>query len=256
MTSTTTEERIELSTLPAEGRSSLSIGGRRIDPHDDEVPEDAYSTTAIPDGGYGWTVVFCCSMITFWVNSILNCWGVLQAALLTSTLQHVSTSTLSFVGSLNLAGGTAFGLLAIRFMRWFGTRTTAVCGTLLMGMSLVVASFCTENLAGLFVTVGLVAGIGQSGVYTVCNALPVQYFSGRLGLANGLVKAGGGIGGCVMAIALEAMNQRVGIAWTFRIQGLMTIITGLVFIPAESTKVSLCVGWKLIEQTGCPRHGC
>jgi predicted MFS family arabinose efflux permease len=84
-----------------------------------------------------------------------------------------------------------------------------------------------ENVAGLFVTVGFVAGVGISGVYTIANSLPVQYFSGKIGLANGLVKLGGGIGGTVMAIALEALVRRVGIAWTFRIQGLMTLAIGL-----------------------------
>jgi len=228
MSTTTTEEHIELSTFPAEVRSNFSGEERRIDPNDDEIPEDAaYSTTAIPDGGYGWTIVFCCSLLAFWSNAILNCWGVLQAALLSSTLKTVPTSTLSFIGSLGLAGGPACGLFAIRLMRWVGTRTTSVIGVVVMGMSLVLASFCTNNVAGLFATAGLMSGVGMSGVYTVSNALPVQYFSGRLGLANGLVKLGGGIGGCVMAVALEAMNRRVGIAWTFRIQGIMTIITGV-----------------------------
>ena len=228
MSSTTTEERIELSILPREAPSSHSGEERRIDPNDDEIPEDAaFSTAAIPDGGYGWTVVFCCSLMAFWSNAIINCWGVLQAALLSSTLETVPTSTLSFVGSLCLAGGCAFGLFAIRLMRWVGTRTTSLLGVTIMGMGFVGASFCTENIPGLFGTAGLMSGMGMSFVYTVSNTLPVQYFSGRLGLANGLVKLGGGIGGCIMAVSLEAMNQRVGIAWTFRIQGLMTIVSGL-----------------------------
>jgi MCP family monocarboxylic acid transporter-like MFS transporter 3 len=96
-----------------------------------------------------------------------------------------------------------------------------------MGMSLIGASFCTTNLAGLFGTAGLIAGLGIAIVYSVTNALPFQYFSARLGLANGLIKLGGGVGGCVMAIALEAMYQRVGIAWTFRLQGLMILLIGM-----------------------------
>lgn len=96
-----------------------------------------------------------------------------------------------------------------------------------MGASLIGSSFCTENLAGLFGTAGVLASVGMCMVYTVANSLPVQYFSGHLGLANGLVKLGGGVGGCVMAVALEALNRKVGIAWTFRIQGLLTIGTGV-----------------------------
>jgi MFS family permease len=112
-------------------------------------------------------------------------------------------------------------------MRYFGSRTTILIGVISMGMGLIGASFSTSNLAGLFGTTGLLCGLGMAMVYAVTNALPVQYFSARLGLANGIIKLGGGVGGCVMAIALEGMYQRVGIAWTFRIQGLMTLALGL-----------------------------
>lgn len=232
MSSTTTEERIELATVQGpdtSGPTSLYIEGRGSDqPANDVAPEDAaYSTTAIPDGGYGWTIVLGCSVITFWNSGIVSCWGVLQAALLDSTLKTVPASTLSFVGSLGMAGGAAYGLIVIRLIRYAGSRTTSMLGVLLMGISLIGSSFCTEDLAGLFGTAGVIAGVGIAMVYAVSNSLPVQYFSGHLGLANGLVKLGGGIGGCVMAIALEAMNRRFGIAWTFRIEGLLTIGTGL-----------------------------
>ncbi|KAF1952154.1 MFS general substrate transporter [Byssothecium circinans] len=232
MSSTTTEERIELATARDTGTfgtASLYNERRKSDDlANDVAPEDAaYSTTAVPDGGYGWTIVFCSSLITFWNNGIINCWGVLQAALLDSTLKSVPTSTLSFVGSLGLAGAAAYGLIVIRMTRYVGSRTTSILGVLLMGVSLIGSSFCTDDLAGLFRTAGVIGGIGMSMVYAVSNSLPVQYFSGHLGLANGLIKLGGGVGGCVMAIALEALNRRVGIAWTFRIQGLLTIATGL-----------------------------
>ena len=102
-----------------------------------------------------------------------------------------------------------------------------MAGIVLMGAGLIAAGWNISSVEGLFMTIGVVAGIGQCAVYTSTNALPVQYFSGKLGLANGLVKLGGGIGATVMAIALEALVRRVGIAWTFRIQGIMTIAAGV-----------------------------
>jgi MCP family monocarboxylic acid transporter-like MFS transporter 3 len=233
-TITATEEHIELSTFQPAPLTPLSkplpsvTQPVSIAPTPDEVPEDApYSVSAIPDGGYGWVIVISAFITTFCHNGIINCWGVLQAALLDSTLSHVPPSTLAYVGSLALGGGALYGLAAVRMMRWIGSRTTILIGVFLMGMSLIGASFCTSNLAGLFGTAGLIGGIGMAMVYAVTNALPVQYFSARLGLANGIIKLGGGVGGCVMAIALEGMYQRVGIAWTFRLQGLMTLALGM-----------------------------
>lgn len=233
-TTTTIEERIEFSSFRAASpdpltRFSPSISRPvSVTQSPDEVPQDTpYSVTAIPDGGYGWVIVACCFITTFCHNGIINCWGVLQAALLDSTLKNTPPSTLAYVGTMALSGGALYGLAAVRLMRTVGSQYTILLGVLLMGMSLVGASFCTSNLAGLFGTTGLMGGIGMAMVYAVANALPVQYFSARLGLANGLIKLGGGIGGCVMAIALEAMYQRVGIAWTFRFQGLFTLAIGL-----------------------------
>jgi MFS family permease len=183
--------------------------------------------TAIPDGGYGWVIVASCFITTFCNNAILNCWGVLQAALLDSSLKGVAPSTLAYIGSLGLAGGVLYGLAATRLMRYVGCRSTVLLGIFLMGMGLIGASFCTSNVPGLFGSYSLICGLGIAMTYTVANALPVQYFSAHLGLANGLIKLGGGVGGCVMAIALEAMYQRVGIAWTFRIQGFLTMAMGL-----------------------------
>jgi len=232
-TQTLQVETHELNSISAEERQSTDLT------HASSPTEAQFSTSAIPNGGYGWTVVFSAAMITFWSNGLINCWGILQTAMLNSTLSHVPTATVSFVGALNLALGPACGLLAIRFSRRFGSRVTSLFGVTLMGLGLIFAGWSTENVGGLFATVGVVSGVGISFAYNINNSLPVQYFSGRLGLANGLVKLGGGIGGMVMAIALDALVRHVGIAWTFRIQGFMTIATGLPAAWFMKDRVSL-----------------
>lgn len=158
---------------------------------------------------------------------MINCWGVLQTALIATTLKDVPISTTSFIGGVMVGMGGACSLLSLRVARRYGLRTTVIVGVLLMGFGALAGSWCTHSVPGLFITIGFLVGMGNSFVYNVTNALPVQYFSGKLGLANGLIKLGGGVGGTIMAIALEALSRRVGVAWTFRIQGLMTLASGL-----------------------------
>ncbi|KAK6083741.1 hypothetical protein SCUP234_03600 [Seiridium cupressi] len=57
--------------------------------------------------------------------------------------------------------------------------------------------------------------------------LPVQWFDKRLGTANGLVKLGGGIGATVMAVIVQLMIDRVGLAWTFRAIALASPASGI-----------------------------
>jgi len=57
--------------------------------------------------------------------------------------------------------------------------------------------------------------------------MPAQYFNKRRGLANGIVYAGGGIGGTVISFAMDGLIQKLGPEWTFRIIGFVTLATSL-----------------------------
>lgn len=64
----------------------------------------------------------------------------------------------------------------------------------------------------------------------MASVLPSQFFSSKLGLANGLVKFAGGIGGTVLSIGLDKLILKVGTAWSFRILGIVCLGTG---VPAS-----------------------
>lgn len=57
--------------------------------------------------------------------------------------------------------------------------------------------------------------------------MPAQYFSRRIGLANGIVFAGGGLGGAAISLITERLMSTLGIPWTLRIIGISVLITGL-----------------------------
>lgn len=94
-------------------------------------------------------------IVTFWIDGTINGWGILQTALLNSTLSHVPTSTISYIGSLNLCCGVVFGIVASKLAQRFGSRVTAMTGVTMMGLGLIAAGSCTSNVAGLFGTIGL-----------------------------------------------------------------------------------------------------
>jgi MFS family permease len=191
----------------------------------DEAPNNAVEV--IPDGGYGWTVVAACSFLIFWINGYTTAWGVLQTAIVKSPNLHTNVRTITFVGSLYMACMVSFGIASIRIMRSYGVRYTALAATLLFGLGLVATSFTLEHLGGLFCVGGLLVGVGTSLLYTATNSLPLQWFSARLGIANGLVKAGGGVGATVLPLAAQALIDKFGLQWTFRIFGILIVATGI-----------------------------
>jgi MFS transporter, MCT family, solute carrier family 16 (monocarboxylic acid transporters), member 3 len=204
---------------------------------DDAAPENA--STVVPDGGYGWAVVASSSVITFWFSGMTGAWGIIQAALLSSTLRDTPPATTAFIGSLGITICVAFGLVGVHVMRLISARYTALLGITLLGLGALLSGFTTSNVAGLFQTFGVILGVGDCLCFTVANVMPAQYFSRRLGLANGLVKASGGIGATLLSIALNSLIEKVGIEWTFRVLGAGVLLTGIPAALAIKERTSL-----------------
>ncbi|KAL2048725.1 hypothetical protein ABVK25_011042 [Lepraria finkii] len=183
------------------------------------------SDSTVPDGGYGWAVVFGCSAMTFWFVGTTYSWGILQASLLQQNLS--SASTLSFVGSVTAASISFLAIVNARVIRLLGARTTALLGMTLLALGEILAGFCTHNIGALFFTAGIIMGIGVSLAFMVVSVTPAQYFNKKRGLANGIVYAGGGLGGTIITLVMNSVIEKVGPAWTFRILGLATLGTGL-----------------------------
>lgn len=194
--------------------------------HTEQPPTNAFES--IPDGGVdAWTVVSACGTLIFWTNGYTTTWGVLQTAILQASQLEVDVRTLTFVGSLALACIVAFGILAVRLMKTFGARYTCLVALMLFSSGPILTSFTLNNLGGLFCTAGALVGLGSSTLYTAGNSLPVQWFSGKLGTANGLVKVGGGLGATVLPIAAQGLIDAIGLPWTFRTFGVLMLATGV-----------------------------
>ncbi|KAJ6780104.1 hypothetical protein PWT90_01033 [Aphanocladium album] len=192
-----------------------------------------------PDGGYGWIIVLSGAMLMWWASGTTYAWGVVQRKLVD---QHLAgPATLSFIGSLQASMPAWFAVLdAFAMRRWLGSRKLAMLGMFTMGLGGILASFCTESIPGLFITFGFLAGAGGSCGFAVVAAVPAQYFNTRRGLANGLIFAGSGFGGATNSFFMDALIRKLGLAWAFRVLGLVTIATGMF------------AGWFMTERTKIP----
>ncbi|KAI0416961.1 major facilitator superfamily domain-containing protein [Xylaria grammica] len=187
----------------------------------------------VPDGGYGWVVVASCAILSWWTIGTSYSWGVIQGALVEEGLS--TPAVLSFVGALGPTLLAAVAILNSRIMRAIGVRYTGMLGVFLIGLAEILAGFAVKSVAGLFITEGVLLGLGFG--------TPAQYFSKKRGLANGVVFAGGGFGGAILSLALDPLIRSAGPAWAFRTLGLSTLATGL---PAA---------WFLKERTNVRRGG-
>ncbi|KAJ3833075.1 major facilitator superfamily domain-containing protein, partial [Lentinula raphanica] len=204
-------QSIQLSELPRSSHSTRSLAATP-----NEVTHH-HSLDDMPEGGDGWVQVASCSMIMFFSVGGFYSWGVIQAQLAAESI--ASNSTLAFIGSLGVSF-IAFGAILMgRLIRWIGARNAGFLSCLLMGGGQILSSASSKNAGGLFVTNGIIVGLGTSMSFMLCSTLPSQYFKRKRGLANGAVFSAAGIGGAVLSVVQNALISRLGVAWTFRIIG-------------------------------------
>ncbi|TVY47894.1 Aspyridones efflux protein [Lachnellula occidentalis] len=220
-------ETISLEALPHDPNISKTskrttegpLSGSNFEPINPDaiIAASRLADAEVPDGGYGWVVIAACSALTFWFVGTTYSWGIIQAALVERKLS--SPSTISFVGSLTCASISILALVNARIIRQLGARMTALIGVGLLGLGEILSGFSTRNVGALFFTAGVVMGIGFS-------TITPQYFNKKRGIANGIVYAGGGLGGTVITFAVNGLITSLGPEWTFRILGLVTLATG------------------------------
>ncbi|PGH12479.1 hypothetical protein AJ79_04223 [Helicocarpus griseus UAMH5409] len=192
---------------------------------DEVIQAYCIAHSQVPDGGYGWVVVIACAIISWWFVGTCYTWGIYQAALIERNLS--SPSTLSFVGSLTFAGISFLAIVNARLIRNFGARVIAIVGIFLLGVGQILSGFSTHSVAGLYITQGVIAGVGVSLCFMVVSVRPTQYFRKKRGLANGIVCAGGGLGATVISLIIDILVENLSPEWAFWILGFATLVTGL-----------------------------
>jgi MFS transporter, OFA family, oxalate/formate antiporter len=169
-------------------------------------------------------------------------WSVFRVPLVKQFGWSISEVTLTFTISIFVLGFAAFfgGL----WLNRKGPRVVALTGGALYGLGIFLASF-TQRLSWLYVTYGVVGGIGLGLSYIVPVAVLVKWFPDRRGLITGIAVGGFGAGALITAPVATRLIQSVGVLSTFAYLGIayliVTVITGLFMRnPPDGWKP---VGW-------------
>ncbi|EOR00993.1 hypothetical protein E3P92_00422 [Wallemia ichthyophaga] len=174
------------------------------------------------EGGRGWWVLAACTTINFFYLGQVYSFGVYQSEL--EKRGVAPTWKLAFVSGL--ATGTMAllsvpGMLAIKYT---SHKHVALFGSILLGVGQIASSFATNSLPTLFATQGLVVGVGLACCLISVTGLPATWFEKRRALACGINSAGGGIGGAILSLAAVHLTEKLGLSWSLRILGMVSLI--------------------------------
>ncbi len=156
-------------------------------------------------------------------------WSVFRVPLTSQFGWSTSEVTLTFTISIFVLGIAAFfgGLWQNRT----GPRVVALTGGVLYGLGVFLASFSNNKLWWLYLSYGLIGGIGLGFSYIVPVAVLVKWFPDRRGLITGIAVGGFGAGALITAPVATALIQSVGVLTTFAYLGIayliVTVVAGL-----------------------------
>jgi len=111
----------------------------------------------------------------------------------------------------------------------------------LYGAGIILASLSSSSILLLYLTYGVLAGIGIGLGYIVPVATLIKWFPDRRGFITGIAVAGFGAGALVTAPIAERLIEGVGLFETFAILGVLYLV---VVTAAASTLSNPPEGWK------------
>lgn len=181
-----------------------------------------------PNGGYGWVCTICVGTINAHTWGLNSSYGVFLAHYLANnTFPGASYLEYAFVGSLSISCAMLISPVATYTTRVYGTRTTLLLGVFLETASLIGASFAT-TIWQLFLSQGICFGFGMGFLFVGSVGVVPQWFTTRRSLANGFATSGSGFGGLVYSLATGAMIQSIGLAWAFRVLGILACVVNTI----------------------------
>jgi len=182
-------------------------------------------------------------------------WSVFRVPLSEAYGASVSAVNITFsIAILSLGFAAFFGGL---WMGKSGPRIVALTAGVLYGVGIFLASFAGESLAVLYLTYGLMAGVGIGLGYIVPLATLIKWFPDKRGFITGVAVAGFGAGAVLTAPIAKRLVLGIGVFPTFAILGiiyLVMVVGAALFMknPPEGWKPE---GWEPDETPRGDRSG-
>ncbi|KAJ4859560.1 major facilitator superfamily domain-containing protein [Trichoderma breve] len=188
-----------------------------------------------PNGGLrAWLVVvgaWCTSFCSFgWINSV----GVFQDYYQATILKDYSSSTVSWIPSLQIFFMMALGPIIGLIYDKYGPRWLIIGGTFLHVFGLMMTSI-SHDYYQILLSQGVCSAIGVSAIFQPALNSIATWFTTKRGAAYGLLATGSSLGGVIFPIMVSRLIDEVGFGWSMRISAFLILALLIVAILTVKT---------------------
>jgi OFA family oxalate/formate antiporter-like MFS transporter len=152
-------------------------------------------------------------------------WSVFRIPLTTKFHWTIPQVTLIFTICILMLGISSF--IGGLWLKKVGPRIVAVTGASLYGFGTILASVSGDRLWWLYLSYGVLGGIGLGFGYIVPIAVLLKWFPDRRGLMTGIAVGGFGAGALLTAPSATWLIQDVGVLQSFAYLGIVYLVLGV-----------------------------
>ncbi|CAK6976647.1 monocarboxylate transporter 6 [Scomber scombrus] len=206
--------------------------------HGEENRDSVAVTGAVtaPDGGWGWVVLVATIIVLALTLAFPSCVGIFYTDLQNEF--DASNSETSWVPSIMTSALHAGGPFCSVLVEKLGCRATVMLGGVLSGLGMAASSF-TRSISELYVTAGVITGLGFCFSFQPAVTILGHYFVRRRVFANAMSSTGTALGLCTLPFLGNYLHTELGWRGSFLVLGAVLLnccVCGAVMRPLQAPK--------------------
>ncbi|XP_068160768.1 monocarboxylate transporter 6 [Antennarius striatus] len=189
-----------------------------------------------PDGGWGWVVLVATVIVLALTLGFSACVGIFYTDL-QEDFQATNSET-SWVPSIMISALHVGGPFCSVLVERLGCRATVMLGGVLSGFGMAASSF-TQSIGQLYITAGVITGLGFCFSFQPAVTILGHYFVRRRAFANAMSSSGTALGMCTLPFLGNYLHTELGWRGSFLVLGAVLLnccVCGAVMRPLQPPK--------------------
>ncbi|XP_066521701.1 monocarboxylate transporter 7 [Hoplias malabaricus] len=185
----------------------------------------------IPDGGWGWIVAVAFFLVEVFTYGVIKSFGIFLKDLMCEF--NEGNSRVSWIISICVFIMTFTAPLSTVLSNRFGFQPVVILGGVFISLGTISTAF-TSSISQIYITIGIVAGLGYCLTFLPTVTILTQYFSKRRSLVTALASTGESFAIFAFAPAFTAIKTHIGWRHTMVVLGILQgtiVICGLLLRP-------------------------